>query len=73
MSLEDWLRNRWLVAHTPGREEVENLLAIAARDLEDAKADGLSDDWRHNIAYNAALQLATAVLAAEGYRAARDK
>ena len=30
------------------------------------------DDWRHNIAYNAALQLATVALAAAGYRAARD-
>jgi hypothetical protein len=32
----------------------------------------LSDDWRLNIAYNAALQLATAALAASGFRAARE-
>jgi len=32
----------------------------------------LSADWRFNIAYNAALQAATAALAAAGYRAARD-
>ena len=34
--------------------------------------DGLSPDWRHNIAYYAALQLAQAALAASGYRATRD-
>ena len=33
----------------------------------------MSDDWRLGITYNAALQLATIALAAEGYRAARDR
>jgi hypothetical protein len=28
---------------------------LADRDLDSAKAKGLSDDWRFNIAYNAAL------------------
>jgi len=32
----------------------------------------LSPDWKLNIAYSAALHLANAALAAEGYRAARD-
>jgi hypothetical protein len=32
----------------------------------------LPADWRCTIAYNAALQAATAALAADGYRAARD-
>ena len=32
----------------------------------------MSDDWRFAIAYNAALQVATAALAAAGYRASRD-
>jgi hypothetical protein len=43
------------------------------RDLADSVAEGLSADWRMNIAYNAALQVATAALAAEGYRATRDQ
>jgi len=34
--------------------------------------EGLTADWRLNIAYNAALQAATAALAASGYRAARE-
>lgn len=33
---------------------------------------GLSADWQLNIAYNAALQLARAALAAAGYRAERE-
>ena len=32
----------------------------------------MSDDWRLAIAYNAALQCATAALAASGYRASRE-
>jgi hypothetical protein len=34
---------------------------------------GLADDWRLSIAYNAALQAATAALAASGFRAAREQ
>jgi hypothetical protein len=33
----------------------------------------ISEDWKLNIAYNAALQAATAALAAAGYRAAREQ
>ncbi|HEY2250183.1 MAG TPA: hypothetical protein VGH74_03940, partial [Planctomycetaceae bacterium] len=45
---------------------------MADRDLHDCTAKGLSDDWRLAIAYNAALQCATAALAASGYRASRE-
>jgi hypothetical protein len=46
---------------------------VVERDLADSAADALSADWRMNIAYNAALQAATAALAAAGYRASRDQ
>jgi hypothetical protein len=46
---------------------VLDLLALADRDLKSAKARGLDDDWRFNIAYNAALQAGTAALVASGY------
>ena len=49
-----------------------DLLAVVQRDLCDCQATGLSPDWRLNIAYNAALQTATAALCAAGYRAGRD-
>jgi hypothetical protein len=72
MSLEDWLRNGWLVEHRTSSGEIAELLAIADRDLADCRVQGLSPDWRLNIAYNAALQAATAALAACGYRASRE-
>jgi uncharacterized protein YdcH (DUF465 family) len=46
---------------------------VVERDLLDSATEGLSADWRLNIAYNAALQAATAALAAAGYRASRDQ
>ena len=72
MSLKNWQLNGWLTAHTTSPQEIANLLAVADRDLRDCTASGLSADWRLNIAYNAALQSATAALAACGYRAVRE-
>ena len=72
MSLESWLANGWLVEQDAGREEITNLLAIADRDLDQCALCDLVPDWKHNIVYNAALQLATAALAASGYRARRE-
>jgi len=72
MSLEDWRSSGWLSAHEPSGQEIGDLLAIADRDLKDCRSEGLSADWRFNIAYNAILQTATAALAAAGYRASRD-
>lgn len=43
------------------------LLGLAERDLKNARVKGLDDDWRFNIAYNAALQTAAAALIASGY------
>ena len=73
MSLRDWLRNSWLVEHETSPEEIAGLLAIVERDLANAKLAGLSEDWKLNIGYNAALQAATAALAAAGFRAAREQ
>ncbi len=72
MSLQNWLNNGWLTEHRTSLQEITALLAVTDRDLSDCKASGLSPDWQLNIAYNAALQTATAALAASGYRAARE-
>src|SRR5262245_43433587 len=72
MTLADWERNGCLTAHIPSPGEIADLLGVVARDLADCQTPGLSPDWRLNIAYNAALQAATAALAASGYRATRD-
>jgi hypothetical protein len=73
VTLSDWARNGWLLPHRTSPREIADLLAIVDRDLADSQASGLSADWRLNIAYNAALQAATAALAASGYRASRDQ
>ena len=54
MSLADWAKNGWLRPHKTSKEEIANLLEIVERDLKDASAKGLSDDWKFGIAYNAA-------------------
>ena len=72
MSLKDWLKNGWLAEHKTSPQEIADLFGIAARDLKNCHAPGLSADWQLNIAYNAALQMATAALAASGYRAVRE-
>ena len=72
MSLQEWQLNGWLVPHKTSVREIMDLLALADRDLKDCHSTGLSADWSLNIAYNAALQSATAALAAAVYRATRD-
>ena len=72
MTLQNWLLNEWLTPHKTSTQEISDLLALVNRDLADCQLPGLSSDWRLNIAYNAALQAATAALAAAGYRAARE-
>jgi len=46
MSLQSWADNGWLRAHRTSRQEVGELLKIVERDLQDARAGGLSEDWR---------------------------
>ena len=70
MTLEMWYDNGWLKRHETSRAEIENLLRIVDRDLVDSE-EGISEDWRFGIAYNAALKLCTILLYAEGYKAER--
>jgi hypothetical protein len=72
MSLTNWRDNGWLVEHKTSPQEISDLLNVADRDLADCESPGLSPDWQLSIAYNAALQSATAALAACGYRSSRD-
>jgi len=72
MGLKAWLASGWLIEHEASPEQIAALFAVAARDLRDCGLSGLSNDWKLNIAYNAALQIAVAALAACGYRAAKE-
>lgn len=70
--MEQWLSWGQLIRHKTSTQEISELLTIADRDLAACRLSELPTDWRLNIAHNAALQAATAVLAAAGYRAGRD-
>ena len=73
VSLENWLKDRLIETHRPSADEIASLLHICDRDLEKVKIIELGPDWRLSIAHNAALQAATAPLAAAGYRAPGKK
>ena len=72
MSLTNWADNGWLRPHRTSPQEIADLLKIVERDLLDARAGGLSEDWKFGIAYNAALKLCIILLYAEGYRAEKN-
>lgn len=67
-SLNDFLADGRLRRLPTSRREIDDLLRVVERDLTDAGIAGLSADRGFATAYNAALQLATVVLRAEGYR-----
>lgn len=68
MNLKDLLNQGKLRSHKTSKKEIINLLAIAGRDIKDAKIKALSLDRRFACAYNAVLQLATILLYCNGYK-----
>jgi hypothetical protein len=44
MTLKEWETNAWLRGHNTRRQEIQNLIAIVARDLADARAAEVSAD-----------------------------
>jgi hypothetical protein len=69
--LKAWADNRWLFKHELSREEAENLLALADRDISAAASYKQYTDWQFNIAYTAILSLAKLALGLAGYRTGR--
>ena len=59
--------------HRTDAREVADLLAVAERDIADAGVMAVSLDRRFATAYSAALQFATIVLYASGYRASAQR
>jgi hypothetical protein len=68
MTLQTLLAEGRLRRHRTSAEEISALLQMVDRDLHDASLAGLSVDRCFTTAYSAALQLATIVLRALGYR-----
>lgn len=67
MNFESWQAEGRLRSHKSSKEEIQALLGLAKRDLEDASIQRLSSDRRFLIAYDAALTLATIPLYCAGY------
>ena len=61
MSLENWVKNKWIWPHKVTRKEISGLLDIVHRDIKEAEGAS-STDWQFGIAYNAALKLCTILL-----------
>jgi len=68
MSLQEFENKGWIRPHTTSRQEIQDLLSIVNRDLQDAEVNQLSADWRFGIAYNGALKLCTILLYTQGFR-----
>lgn len=71
MNLQNWLNKGRLQRHNTAAKEIADLLKVVDRDLADAAIKEISADRRFATAYNAALQMATIVLYASGYRAGK--
>jgi len=66
MDFKRWLAEGQLRTHKANKEEIQGLLEIALRDLNDAAIPSLSTDRRFLIAYEGALSLATIPLYCAG-------
>ena len=73
MTLDDWVRNGWLRAHTPSEQEMRNLFAIVDRERADAATTSISLDAQLGMLYNAALRLADIAVRHCGYRAGHEQ
>ena len=70
MSLEKWVEYGWLKREPSSPNEIQGLLGIVRRSLDDAKVEAISEELRFIAAFTAALTVATVALRASGYRTA---
>jgi hypothetical protein len=68
MSIDNFVKSGMLVKQDSSKDEIDDLLKIVERDLEDSAQTEISDDWQFGIAYNAALKLANVLVRSSGYR-----
>ncbi len=68
MSWQQLLAANRVRRHTTSRQELTDLRAVIARDLQDAALSVLSADRRFATAYNGVLQFSKMVIACAGYR-----
>lgn len=71
MSLDDYQRNGWIQQAEVRPQELQQLMEVVERDIGQCQVAGLGAEWRFDIAYNAALQMAVVALGSRGFRAER--
>ncbi len=72
MNLADLVNEGKFKTHKTSKVEIGQLLALFQRDITDAQISNLSADRRFATAYNAALMVSVAALAASGYQAPNE-
>ena len=68
MSLANLVKTGQLKEHQAERQEIDRLLAAAARTLADTRVAGISNESKFDIAYRAITQVGIAALMHQGYR-----
>ena len=68
MSLDNLLRIGQIKEHPRDRDEIQNLLSAAQRNLADAEVAGISAETRFDVTYKAIMKCALAAMMAAGYR-----
>jgi len=69
VNLKKFITKGYLIESTTSKEELAKLMRVVERDIREATERCHGIDWKFAIAYNAALQLASIVIRASGYRA----
>ena len=73
MTWRQLLNAKHVRTHTTSKQELDDLRAVIARDLQDAGVTGLAADRSFATTYNAALQTAKMAIASAGYRVVAKK
>jgi len=63
----------WYKAEPSSSKEIADLFSIVDRSQADLKVGGISDDLRHQTAYNDVLTLANIALRASGFRVSQNQ
>jgi hypothetical protein len=68
MSLNYWAEQGWIEKVVTRKEDIQNLLNLAERNIDEAVDCAHHNDWKFNILYAVIINLASCALRSEGYR-----
>lgn len=68
MALENWFEQGKLLKHRATKEELSAIFGVIDRNFKDASIKGLSSDQKYILSYQAAFEVALALIKCHGYR-----